>query len=366
MLVSAVRYNILYINSDKCNWTRGGTIQSKHNSEISGDRSLSTLESETREPWRRAAPFLLLGSVLVTGVVVGLVSPWSGAHRVEVSILLQDSSPVSEEPAEREANRSIRIAVGSMLTPSSNVKAYQALATVVGEQLDRPTELVQRPSYGAVNELLLTGEIDAAFICSGAYVDIRHSGDVELLVVPVVKGATTYSSLIVVPESSSASSFDDLRGKSFAFVDPLSNTGYFYPSWRVRQEGTETSDYFDRTTFSQSHERSVWMVARGIVDAAAVDNLVFDAMLREDSELENVIRVIETSQPFGIPPVVAAKRADSKLTEEIREILLKLHEHQAGRDALTSLGFDRFTKGNVDDYDGVDVIRAPFDGVDRR
>ena len=322
-----------------------------------------TQESKTRKPWRCAAPFLLLGVVLVSGLIVGLVSQRSGAQRIEVPIRLDDGSVQAVDSGGQEHARSIRIAVGSMLTPSSNVKAYQSLAEVVGERLDRSTELVQRPTYGAVNGLLLAGEIDVAFICSGAYVDIRRSNDVELLVVPVVKGATTYKSLIVVQERSEVASFEELRGKSFAFVDPLSNTGYLYPVWRTKQLGTDPGDYFDRTTFSQSHDRSVWMVARGIVEAAAVDNLIFHAMVDEDPDLAAAVRVVETSQPFGIPPVVASKRTDIKLKSQVREILLTLHQHEAGRTALASLGFDRFTVGDVADYDGVEEIRDTSDGA---
>jgi hypothetical protein len=52
----------------------------------------------------------------------------------------------------------------------------------------------------------------------------------EALVVPVIGGATTYHSLILVPRSSGAASILDLRGRRLASADNMSNSGWLCPA----------------------------------------------------------------------------------------------------------------------------------------
>jgi pimeloyl-ACP methyl ester carboxylesterase len=46
-------------------------------------------------------------------------------------------------------------------------------------------------------------------------------------------GAAVYYSYIIVPEASPVRAFAELRGKSFAFTDPLSNTGKLVPTYML-------------------------------------------------------------------------------------------------------------------------------------
>jgi phosphonate transport system substrate-binding protein len=218
--------------------------------------------------------------------------------------------------------------------------------------------MVQRSSYAEVNALLANGEVDLAFICSGAYVDLRERGSGELLVVPVVDGSATYQSWVIVRAGVEVNSFEDLLGNSFAFVDPISNTGYYFPVWRALQLGEDPKRFFGATTFTHSHEKSIEMVAEGVVDAAAVDHLVFEGLVKQRPELEDHVRIIEKSRLFGIPPVVVKRDMDPELREKLLDLLLGIHRHDKGRQAMESLGFERFVPGRDADYDAVEAMRA--------
>ena len=315
---------------------------------------MSEVATGSRAILARWMPFTILGAV-VLGTVAVMLLQRSRAPDV-LTVDLADVTATDEFVAESPSDGVLRIAVASMLTPSTNFEAYGLLIDYLGDRLERKTSLLQRVTYGEVNQLITEGAVDLAFVCSGAYIELRQLGVAELLVVPLVDGSTTYHSLIITGRNLEVGSLDDLRGYTFAFVDPLSNTGFIFPSWCVLQRGETTESFFGETVFSNSHEYSIGMVASGMVDAAAVDNLVFDAVVAERPEIREKVRIVEQSKGFGIPPVVVRAGVSPTLKEAFREALLTADDDEQGKEALDRLGFDRFVLGVEVDYDRVEQM----------
>ena len=169
----------------------------------------------------------------------------------------------------------LRVAVAAVISPEGTVQSYSPLLAYLEEKLNRPIELVQRRTYLEVNDLIEHGEVDVAFVCTSAYVQGHDTFGMELLVAPQVNGETTYNSLLIVPVSSAAKSMEDLRGKVFAFTDPISLSGRVYPTYLVHQLGFTPEEFFSRTFFTYSHDEAIRAVASGVADGAAVDSLVF-------------------------------------------------------------------------------------------
>ena len=299
----------------------------------------------------------LLGGVILVAALTALLASRLASDRVEID--LSEMAPVN--PSRTEGGEALRVAVATILTPTSNFGAYQTLIRYLGSQLELPTQMVQRSSYAEVNALLASGGVDLAFVCSGAYIDLRNDRSAELLVVPVVDGTTTYESWVIVRSGVEANLFEHLLGSSFAFVDPLSNTGYLFPIWWAIQLGEDPEVFFKKTTFTYSHEKSIEMVAEGIVDAAAVDHLVLKGLVKQRPEIGNQVRIIEKSPPFGIPPVVVRRGMDPELREKLRDLFLGMHQHDTGRQAMKSLGFERFVHGREADYDAIAAMRVDIE-----
>ncbi|HWQ43225.1 MAG TPA: PhnD/SsuA/transferrin family substrate-binding protein, partial [Desulfosporosinus sp.] len=87
----------------------------------------------------------------------------------------------------------------------------------------------QRQSYQEINDLIKNGEVDMALICSGAYVAGQQDAKIELLAVPEVNGKGTYQSFLIVSADSNYQTLENLKGKTFAFTDPLSFSGRVAP-----------------------------------------------------------------------------------------------------------------------------------------
>jgi phosphonate transport system substrate-binding protein len=257
----------------------------------------------------------------------------------------------------------LRFSVAAMLSPQGSFKAYSQLFELMAKRLGMEVEFVQRKSYREVNDLLVAGQVDAALVCTGGFVELGRAapGKVELLAVPVVGGTTTYNAYVIVPAASPAHSLADLAGKRFAYTDELSLTGRAYAIYWLRQHKADPAKFFGGVQFTQSHDRSIEAVARGLVDGATVDSLIYEEMLRARPELGKAVRRIDTSSPFGAPPVVASTTVPAARRTAIRDALLALDRDPEGRKALAAIGFDAFVAVPKEHYDGArKVVEATW------
>lgn len=256
----------------------------------------------------------------------------------------------------------LRVAVAAMISPQGTVASYKPLLTYLSAQLGRPVELVQRRTYAEVNDLIRRNEVDLAFVCTRAYVQGRREFGMQLLVIPQVHGQTVYFSKVIVRADYPAQRFEDLRGAVFAFTDPLSNTGHLYPSVLVKRLGETPQTFFRRIFFTYSHDNAIRAVAEGVADAAAVDSLVLDYALKREPALQERLRVIHISPPFGIPPVVVGPGIRPQTRARLQQILLRMGDDPQGRRALQALEVDRFVPGRDEAYDRVRALEAELMG----
>jgi phosphonate transport system substrate-binding protein len=208
-------------------------------------------------------------------------------------------------------------------------------------------------SYEELNNKLESREIEAAFICSGPYVSGHKKFGLELLVAPQAYGKTVYYSYIIVPRESSARSLDDLRGKSFAFSDPLSNTGKLVPEYLLARKGESSKTFFKKTVFSGSHDKSIIAVADGMVDGAAVDSLIWEYLNKIKPELTGKTRILLKSDPYAIPPFVVHPSLAPALKEKLRTILLSAHTKPEGKKILDKMMTDQFVPISDSAYDSI-------------
>jgi phosphonate transport system substrate-binding protein len=171
--------------------------------------------------------------------------------------------------------------------------------------------------------------------------------------VPEINGKSVYYSYIIVPADSSAEGLEGLRGKSFAFADPMSNSGRLAPTYMLRKIGETPDSFFREYAFTYSHENSVRAVAEGLVDGAAVDSLVYDYLITHEPTIKAQTKIIDRSGPFGIPPIVVNPALNQEIKARLRGLFLNMHQDETGKEALRSLLIDRFVMGDDRAYDTI-------------
>lgn len=251
----------------------------------------------------------------------------------------------------------INICVGSMITPKEGYAYYKALLNYIGDRLKMKVNFIEKESYAEVNSLLEKGKIDIAFVCGGPYIDGHDKFGLQLLVAPQVDGKTVYYSYIIVRKDSNINKFEELRGKTFVFVDPISNSGKIYPTYLLKQTGETPEDFFKEYIYSYAHDTSIRAVAQGIVDAGAVDSLIWNYMEKNESPFTKLTRIIKISPAYGIPPVVVRPTLKKDLKDELKQILINMHLNERGKEILEKMGIDRFVEIDDSDYDSIREIR---------
>ena len=298
------------------------------------------------------------GLAILVALCLGIVAVWFTVNSsLAEELPYVDLSQREPLPAIAPAKVvPLRLAVAAIFSPQGTVDSYSGLANYLGQKLNRPVELIQRRTYAEINELVKNDAVDLAFVCTSAYVDGHDAFGMELLAAPEVNQEHVYYSMLIVPANSLAQTMADLRGKVFAFTDPMSHSGRVYPTYIVQQLGFTLTEFFGRAFFTYSHDKAIQAVAEGIADGAAVDSLVLDYALQRDPTLAERLKIIHRSPPFGIPPVVTPPNLSPRQKAELRQILLDMSTDPEGRQILAGLGFDRFTLLDDSAYDSTRQI----------
>jgi phosphonate transport system substrate-binding protein len=269
-----------------------------------------------------------------------------------VAVAHPDTRPVQENV--------LRVAVAAMISPKETFIYYRELLDYLGRKSDHSIQLIQRRTYDEVNALFPKGEIDLAFICTGPFAASREKLGFQALATPQVRGQPFYQSYLIVPKDSPFQNFEDLRGRVFAFTDPDSNTGAMVPRYWLVQLGETPESFFSKTIFTYSHDNSILAVAKGMVDAAAVDGHQWEYFERFSPAYTSKTRVIRKSQPFGSPPLVASDRLKEDVRSRIQELMLSMHTDPEGRRILENLLIDRFVAPREEWYE---TARAMIAGL---
>lgn len=250
------------------------------------------------------------------------------------------------------------------LTPvflSSDLELLTQLKTYLSSALQRPVTLVMRRTYQEITALLLSGQLDAAWICGYPFVQYRDR--LSLLAVPVWRGKPLYQSYLIVDRDREARDLADLREDIHAYSDPDSNSGHLVTQAALAERGEAPSAFFRKSFFTYSHRNVVRAVASGLAESGSVDGYVWEVMSEIEPELTRKTRVLWRSEWLGFPPVACARSLGrTPLAAAIRQALGSMGEDPAGRDVLSLLRLDGFTPGSPRLFDGIaqkyELVRA--------
>jgi len=230
------------------------------------------------------------------------------------------------------------------LTPvllDSDIALLDLMQAYLQEAMNRPVDLVKRRTYQEITALLLTGELDAAWICGFPFV--QHWDRLSLIVVPLYHGKPLYQSYIIVPKDRPVTDWHELRGDVHAFSDPDSNSGHLV-TWALLADAKETPQNFFRQTFyTYGHRNVVRAVASGLAQSGSVDGYVWDVLSHRDPNLASQTKIIRRSEWLAFPPIAHLKTdPDAEKIAALTSSLQAAGESAKGRELLGMLELDGF------------------------
>src|SRR5262245_8843823 len=140
-------------------------------------------------------------------------------------------------------------------------------------------------------------------------------------------GSLGYRSCLIVHAESDMFSPEDMGGKTFAFNDPNSTSGYLVPSsFFMTELGVDPKKFFSKVTFSGSHEASILAVANKKVEVASTNLPDLQQLTRENKVPRGGLRRVWVSRLIPNDPIVVRKDLPASLKGAIQESLLSMKD----------------------------------------
>ena len=141
----------------------------------------------------------------------------------------------------------------------------------------------------------------------------------------LANGSLGYRSCLIVHADSDIFGPEDMAGKTFAFNDPNSTSGYLVPStFFMTEMGIDPQKHFSKVTFSGSHEASILAVAAKKVEIASTNLPDLQQLTRENKVPRGGLRVIWVSKLIPNDPIVVRKDLPPSLKQALQESLLTM------------------------------------------
>jgi len=218
-----------------------------------------------------------------------------------------------------------------VLTPSQKPTDLLATGEEFGKVLARltgiPVRVTVASDYAAVIEALRNRTADLAFVHPGGYVLASREAKAVIVAKNLWHGKSSFTSRIYVRKDSGLAKLEDLRGKTMAFIDPASSSGYIYPMVLLIERGLvknrDPKTFFREVVFAGSHDAGMRALLNGHVDALASFDMAREQYLSDPAQRERIVFVAETP---AIPEAgIAARGAlDPATFTKVREALLQI------------------------------------------
>ena len=232
-----------------------------------------------------------------------------------------------------------------------SIDQKKPLRDYLAVKLGRDVDLVIPTNYNATVEGLGNSSLDFAYLGGLTYVK-AHA---QYGVVPLVQRTSDlqFHSLFITQTGSAINSIKDLRGKKFAFGDINSTSGHLMPFYAMSQAGLDPEKDISYR-YTGNHPATAKAVEAGVVDAGAMDESVYHAMIDGGQLDKSKVRVFFTTPPFVDYVWVARKDATAADRDAFANAFLSLRG-PGDAPLLEILRGTSFVRANDGEYD---LLRA--------
>lgn len=265
-----------------------------------------------------------------------------------------------------QAQKSLHLVLTPSQKPTDLLAAGEEFGAALGKLVGIPVRVTVASDYAAVIEALRNKTADLAFVHPVGYVLANREAKAMIIAKDRWHGNTSYTSRIYVRKDSGIKTLEELRGKTIAFVDPASSSGYVYPMVMLIQRGLvqnrDPKTFFKDAVYAGSHDAALQALLKGHVDAVASFDQAREQYLKDAAEREKLTWVAE-SAPIPEGGIAGREGLDSAIVAKVRAALLQIRG-PAYEPMLKKLyDIDGFEPAEDREYE---VVRAAMDLVGLR
>lgn len=235
----------------------------------------------------------------------------------------------------------------------TQMEKYGQLADYLTEKSGIPIRLTIMSRYGEVLQRFKALHLDGAFLNSyTATLAIDELG-MEPIVRPInLAGGATAHGLIFTRRDSAIHRIAEMRGKSFAFVDPATTEGYLFPLALLKKHGVaDIKTFFSHHFFTGSHASAISAVLDGRADLGVAKDRVYNITVTKDPSIAKELVILEESPPTPETTLCLKQDLPADLKKRLTDIILGMDQSSEGREVLKTIGLSRFTRAGKADFD---------------
>lgn len=234
------------------------------------------------------------------------------------------------------------------------VRQSQAILDIVAKHTGMKIDTFVGSDYNATIEALRAGHVDVALLGPFSYVLATTVAKVEAFGVTVTARSMqpSYRSIIIAGKDSNINSLADLKGKTFAFVDPGSTSGYMVPAAAFVKSGITPEKDFKQVMYSGGHDSTIVSVGSGKVDAGSVADRIYERGCAKGLADCNKLKVVWTSPPIPNDPLLYRSALSDDMKKKVRDAFFSVKNLAFGEMGTVA----RFDPATDKDYDPVREI----------
>jgi phosphonate transport system substrate-binding protein len=279
---------------------------------------------------------------------------------LSAAVLALLSAACGSAPAPAPAEAPVKQDLVMGFVPSQTSSVVQTNADLLGEYLSKKTGYKITPrvltSYAAVTEGMTSNNVDIGWVGPLDYVIAHKINGAEAVTKSVRNGLPSYKAFIIVNVKSNINSVADLKGKKFAFGDPLSTSSNLYPRYLMLKNGINPDTDVKGVNISNQTQIGV-NVCQGTVDAGAIYD---DARTNKGADtscpgIMTKTKILATSDPIPGDPQMIRHTLNSAQKKKLKDAMIAMGSDPTIQPALKALyTIDSLVPAQDSDYD---VIR---------
>lgn len=265
------------------------------------------------------------------------------AMRAIMGVLLVVSAGMAQSAAHAYAPKVLRVG----FVPSENLQSILRKTRPVIDALRKELKMEVVPfvatDYTGIIEAMRANHLDVAFFAPGAYVMAEQRANAKVILKASRKGKAYFYAAVITHKDSGIKKLTDLKGKTFAYVDPASTSGGVYPKLMFMNAGMNPERDFSRVIFAGGHDAAVLAVLNKKVDAAATfandtkgDDSAWTQFLSKSKESGQIVP-IAFSKPIPSDNIAIHKKLDPVLAAKVKKVFLGMSATASGRKQLWDL-----------------------------
>ena len=232
------------------------------------------------------------------------------------------------------------------------LRSYEPVKEYLSKELGIPVEIQVTSDYTAAIEAMRSKHIDMAWFGPFSYIIAANVAGAEAIVNGVRRsdGKADYHSIIVARADRGIETLEDLKGKTFAFVDPASTSGNLIPRKMLIENGIDPDNDFEMSYYAGTHNAVEYAVANGKVDAGADSDNSYDRMVEAGEVDPEVNIIIYKSPPIPGSPIAVRGDLPADLKQKIQNALVNMDQQTIGKVDGWG-GIEKYQKVTDSDYD---------------